>query len=63
MGIHCRSDLYDRDGMEQAFLSKYIMSLGFDNSEAGNVLTVYGLVVTIASWLSGVMAEFSVQDV
>lgn len=45
------------DGMEQAFLSKYIMSLGFDNSEAGNVLTVYGLVVTIASWLSGVMAE------
>ena len=45
------------DGMEQAFLSKYIMSLGFDNSEAGNVLTVYGLVVAIASWLSGVMAE------
>ena len=33
------------------------MSLGFDNSEAGNVLTVYGLVVAIASWLSGVMAE------
>ena len=24
------------------------MSLGFDNSEAGNVLTVYGLVVAIA---------------
>ena len=45
------------DGMEQAFLSKYIMSLGFDNSEAGNVLTVYGLVVAIASWLSGVMVE------
>lgn len=45
------------DGMDQAFLSKYIMSLGFDNSEAGNVLTVYGLVVAIASWLSGVMAE------
>ena len=39
------------------------MSLGFDNSEAGNVLTVYGLVVTIASWLSGVMVRFSVQDV
>ena len=31
--------------------------------EAGNVLTVYGLVVAIASWLSGVMAEISVQDV
>ena len=39
------------------------MSLGFDNSEAGNVLTVYGLVVAIASWLSGVMVRFSVQDV
>ena len=49
--------------MEQAFLSKYIMSLGFDNSEAGNVLTVYGLVVTIASWLSGVMAEIFSHDV
>lgn len=45
------------DGVEQAFLSKYIMGLGFSNSEAGNVLTVYGLVVAVASWLSGVMAE------
>ena len=63
MGIHCRSDLMTGDGMEQAFLSKYIMSLGFDNSEAGNVSTVYGLVEAIASWLSGVMVRFSVQDV
>lgn len=57
MGIHCRSDLYDRRRYGASILSKYIMSLGFDNSEAGNVLTVYGLVVAIASWLSGVMAE------
>ena len=63
MGIHCRSDLYDRRRYGASILSKYIMSLGFDNSEAGNVLTVYGLVVAIASWLSGVMVRFSVQDV
>ena len=45
------------DGVEQAFLSKYIMSLGYSNAEAGNVLTVYGLIVAVASWMSGVMAE------
>lgn len=45
------------DGVEQAFLSKYIGSLGFSSSEAGRVLAVYGLVVAIASWLSGVLAE------
>ena len=45
------------DGVEQAFLSKYIGSLGFSSSEAGRVLAVNGLVVAIASWLSGVLAE------
>ena len=45
------------DGFEQAFLSKYIGSLGFTQSEAGRVLAVYGLVVAVASWMSGVLAE------
>ncbi|MCU5746327.1 MFS transporter [Staphylococcus sp. SQ8-PEA] len=45
------------DGIEQAFLSKYIKILGFTSSNATNVLTVYGFVVAIASWLSGVLAE------
>ncbi|CAM3118371.1 MFS transporter [Staphylococcus argensis] len=45
------------DGIEQAFLSKYIRMLGFDSGHAGNVLTVYGFVVAIASWMSGVLAE------
>lgn len=45
------------DGFEQAFLSKYIGSLGYTQSEAGRVLAVYGLVVAVASWMSGVLAE------
>lgn len=45
------------DGIEQAFLSKYIRMLGFDSGQAGNVLMIYGLVVAIASWMSGVLAE------
>lgn len=45
------------DGIEQAFLSKYIQQIGFSASQATTVLTSYGLVVAIASWLSGVLAE------
>lgn len=45
------------DGIEQAFLSKYIRMLGFDSGQAGNVLTIYGFIVAIASWMSGVLAE------
>lgn len=45
------------DGIEQAFLSKYIQHIGFSASQASTVLTTYGLVVAIASWLSGVLAE------
>jgi polyol permease family len=45
------------DGIEQAFLSKYIVDLGFTNQQASMVFTVYGLTVAIAAWLSGVLAE------
>lgn len=45
------------DGIEQAFLSKYIVSIGFEAHQASAVLTLYGLVVAIASWLSGILAE------
>ncbi|MEQ6357583.1 MFS transporter [Lysinibacillus sp. M3] len=45
------------DGIEQAFLSKYIVDLGFSTQQASLVFTVYGLTVAIASWLSGVLAE------
>ncbi|MFC7395511.1 MFS transporter [Scopulibacillus cellulosilyticus] len=45
------------DGIEQAFLSKYVVDLGFSASQASMLFTVYGLVVAVASWLSGVLAE------
>lgn len=45
------------DGIEQAFLSKYIVSLGFEAHQASAVLTLYGLIVAVASWLSGILAE------
>ncbi|KKI89275.1 MFS transporter [Bacillus sp. SA1-12] len=45
------------DGIEQAFLSKYIVDLGFSTQQASLVFTVYGLTVAIAAWLSGVTAE------
>lgn len=47
------------DGIEQAFLSKYIVDLGFSTQQASFVFTVYGLTVAIASWLSGVLAEMA----
>lgn len=45
------------DGIEQAFLSKYIVSLGFEAHQTSAVLTLYGLIVAVASWLSGILAE------
>lgn len=45
------------DGIEQAFLSKYIVSIGFESQQASAVLTLYGLIVAVASWLSGILAE------
>lgn len=45
------------DGFEQAFLSKYIVGLGYSDSQAGRVIAIYGLIVALASWMSGVLAE------
>jgi polyol permease family len=45
------------DGVEQAFLSKYIVHLGFSIDQAAMVFSVYGVVIAIASWFSGVLAE------
>ena len=42
---------------EQAFLSKYIVGLGYSDSQAGRVIAIYGLIVALASWMSGVLAE------
>lgn len=45
------------DGIEQAFLSKYIVNLGFSGRDASLVFTVYGATAALSSWASGVLAE------
>ncbi|MFB5189561.1 MFS transporter [Alicyclobacillus fastidiosus] len=45
------------DGIEQAFLSKYIVQLGFTLTQSALVFTVYGITVAVAAWLSGVFAD------
>lgn len=45
------------DGMETAFLTKYMTTLGLSSSQSAHVVTSYGVAVTIASWLAGVLAQ------
>ena len=40
------------DRFKQAFLSKYIIDLGYSDSQAGRVIAIYGLIVALASWMS-----------
>ncbi|HGP2816703.1 TPA: MFS transporter [Salmonella enterica] len=45
------------DGIELAFLSKYMVETGFTPDQAAIVFTVYGFTAAISSWFSGVLAE------
>lgn len=45
------------DGIEQAFLSKYLVNLGFSPERSALVFTVYGATAALSSWLSGVLAD------
>ena len=45
------------DGIELAFLSRYIVDLGFTPTQASLLFTVYGLLAALSSWSSGVLAE------
>lgn len=45
------------DGIEQAFLSKYLVNLGFTVGDSALVFTVYGATAALSSWLSGVLAD------
>jgi predicted MFS family arabinose efflux permease len=45
------------DGIEQAFLSKYLVTLGFSPARSALVFTVYGATAAFSSWLSGVLAD------
>jgi polyol permease family len=45
------------DGIEQPFLSKYLVNLGFTPERSALVFTVYGATAALSSWLSGVLAD------
>lgn len=47
------------DGLEQAFLSDYLVNaVGFSTDQVGTIFTVYGLMAAIAAFASGVLAEY-----
>lgn len=45
------------DGIEVAFLSRYLVDIGFSSEQAALLFTVYGATAAISSWLSGVLGE------
>ncbi|HUM66780.1 MAG TPA: MFS transporter [Chitinophagaceae bacterium] len=45
------------DGMEQGWLSPYLIERGMTIQQTATLFTAYGVTIAIASWFSGVMAE------
>ena len=45
------------DGMEQGWLSPYLIGRGMSMQQTATLFTVYGVTIAIASWFSGVLAE------
>ncbi len=45
------------DGMEQGWLSPYLMERGLSIQQSAALFSVYGIIVAVSSWLSGVLAE------
>lgn len=45
------------DGVEQGWLSKYLIDGGLTEAESALVFTVYGVTIGISSWLSGVLSD------
>ena len=45
------------DGVEQAFLSKQIVEMGFTAGQSAMVFTVYGVTVALGSWLAALFAD------
>lgn len=45
------------DGIEQGWLSPYLVERGLSIQQSAALFTVYGITIAISSWLSGVMAE------
>lgn len=45
------------DGVEQGWLSPYLLERGMTIQQAASLFTVYGVTIAISSWFSGVLAE------
>ncbi|GAA3316614.1 hypothetical protein GCM10020331_013120 [Ectobacillus funiculus] len=45
------------DGLEQGWLSSYLMDQGLTVQQSALLFSVYGFAAAIAAWLSGVLAE------
>ncbi|QHV97845.1 MFS transporter [Spirosoma endbachense] len=45
------------DGVEQGWLSPYLIEHGMSIQQSALMFTVYGVTIAISSWLSGVLAE------
>jgi polyol permease family len=45
------------DGMEQGWLSPYLIEQGMNITQTASLFTAYGVTIAISSWFSGVLAE------
>jgi polyol permease family len=45
------------DGMEQGWLSPYLLERGMSMQQSAVLFTVYGITIAVSSWFSGVLAE------
>ncbi len=45
------------DGVEQGWLSPYLIEHGMSMGQSASLFTVYGITIAISSWFSGVLAE------
>ena len=45
------------DGIEQGWLSPYLIEQGMTIQQSATLFTVYGITIAISSWFSGVLAE------
>lgn len=45
------------DGVEQGWLSPYLLERGMTIQQSASLFTVYGVTIAISSWFSGVLAE------
>ncbi len=45
------------DGIEQGWLSPYLIERGLSIQESALLFTTYGITIAISAWFSGVLAE------